>query len=75
MATQTQNPPQTTLPGSGKPAGYLAEVQKEMRKVSWPKRNELLSNTVLTLVSALVLSLLIFGGDQIISRLLTVIYG
>ncbi len=81
MATQTQQPARTTtapkpVPNTGDKAGnYLTEVQKEMRKVSWPKRSELINNTILTLVASLVLSLLIFGADQIISRLLGLIYG
>jgi preprotein translocase subunit SecE len=72
--TQAPRPPTTPSVG-GRAGGYITEVQKEMRKVSWPKRQELLNNTVLTLVSALFLSVLIFGSDQIISWLLTLIYG
>ncbi|HLA62967.1 MAG TPA: preprotein translocase subunit SecE [Rhodothermales bacterium] len=83
MATQTSTParpgartPDKTAPATGERAGnYLTEVQKEMRKVSWPKRQELINNTVLTLAAALVLSLLIFGADQVISRVLAFIYG
>ena len=54
---------------------YTEDVNKEMRKVSWPARQELLSNTVLTLVAAGVLSLFIFGMDRVISFALTFIYG
>ena len=82
MATTTQTPAPRTpsarpaAPGAGARAGgYLSEVQKEMRKVSWPKRQELLNNTVLTLVAAVALSLLIFFSDQVISWALTLIYG
>ena len=76
MATQTQQQPTTptTVPG-GKAGGYLVEVRKEMRKVNWPARNELLANTVLTLVASLVLALMIFFADQLISWLLAQIYG
>jgi preprotein translocase subunit SecE len=70
MATQTQ----TQVPG-GAAGNYLAEVRKEMRKVNWPKRQELISNTVLTLVSALAASIFIFGADQFISWILSIIYG
>ena len=70
MATTTQD----RVPG-GALGNYLVEVRKEMRKVNWPKRQELINNTALTLVATLVLSLLIFGADQAISRLLTLIYG
>ena len=70
MATQTQ----TKAPG-GAAGNYLVEVRKEMRKVNWPKRKELISNTVLTLVSSLAVSMFIFGADQVISSLLRIIYG
>ena len=70
MATQTQ----TTASG-GALGNYLVEVRKEMNKVNWPKRQELISNTTLTLVSALVMSFFIFGADQIISQVLKIIYG
>ena len=70
MATQTQ----TKAPG-GAVGNYIVEVRKEMRKVNWPKRQELLSNTVLTLLSSLAISIFIFGADQVISQILTIIYG
>lgn len=70
MATQTES----AVPG-GKLGGYLVEVRKEMRKVNWPKRQELISNTVLTLVASLALSLFIFGADQGISWILARVYG
>ena len=70
MATTTQE----KVPG-GALGNYLVEVRKEMRKVNWPKRQELINNTALTLLSSLVLSLFIFGADQVISRLLAIIYG
>ena len=68
MATQTQ-----TAPG-GAAGNYLVEVRKEMRKVNWPKRKELISNTVLTLLASLAVSLFIFGADQVISWMLRLIY-
>ena len=76
MATQTPQHTTTpqTMPG-GKAGGYIVEVRKEMRKVNWPDRNELLSNTVLTLVSSLALAFMIFFADQAISWLLSQIYG
>ncbi len=53
---------------------YINEVIAEMKKVSWPKRDELISNTVLTLVVSLAISLFIFGVDQVISQILDFIY-
>ncbi len=53
---------------------YLEEVLAEMRKVNWPKRKELLSSTVITLLATVVLSLFIFGADRVITQILDVIY-
>jgi len=70
MAPQTQ-----TKPPGGALGNYLVEVRKEMRKVNWPKRQELISNTVLTLVAALIAALFIFFADEVISTALRFIYG
>ena len=53
---------------------YLEEVSKEMRKVSWPSRKELTSNTLITILAAVVISILIFVTDRTISTVLEVIY-
>ncbi len=53
---------------------YLGDVSKEMRKVSWPARNELISNTLITLLATMIVSLYIWGADQVISRALEFIY-
>ncbi len=53
---------------------YIQEVNKETRKVSWPSRKELIDNTALTLFASLFVALVIFGEDQIISRILQFIY-
>ncbi|HUF08708.1 MAG TPA: preprotein translocase subunit SecE [Rhodothermales bacterium] len=53
---------------------YMSEVAKEVNKVSWPTRQELVSNTLLTLVASLIIALIIFAQDQVISRVLQFIY-
>lgn len=53
---------------------YLQDVSKEMRKVSWPSRQEIISNTGITLFATLIVSLFIYGADQIISTVLEFIY-
>ncbi|MFT5144600.1 MAG: preprotein translocase subunit SecE [Rhodothermales bacterium] len=55
--------------------GYLEDVNKEMRKVSWPTQAELIRNTIITLVATVIISLVIFGADRVISMILDVIYG
>ncbi len=53
---------------------YIDEVIKEMQKVSWPKRSELVSNTMITLVATAIVSLLIFGADRVIGWVLENVY-
>jgi preprotein translocase subunit SecE len=48
------------------PVQFLREVRSELRKVAWPNRHELVSYTVVVLVTSLVLTLLIWGFDFII---------
>ncbi len=53
---------------------YIDEVIKEMQKVSWPKRSELISNTMITLVATVIVSLLIFSADRVIGWVLENVY-
>ena len=53
---------------------YLEEVLAEMKKVNWPKRKELVSSSVITLMATVALSLFIFGADRVITQILDIIY-
>ena len=44
-------------------AEYLHEVRVEMRKVSWPTREQLLVFTAVTMITSVALTLVIFGLD------------
>ena len=55
-------------------SAYIEEVITEMRKVNWPKRKELVSNTMITLLASFALALFIFGADRVISFILDFIY-
>jgi len=57
-----------------KATNYLTEVSKEMKKVHWPSRDELVSNTFLTLLAALLLAGFIYVADQGISTILEFLY-
>jgi len=59
---------------AAKATNYLTEVSKEMKKVHWPARPELISNTILTLVAGLMLALFIYVADQGISSVLEALY-
>lgn len=49
--------------------GYLKEVKSEMQKVSWPTKDELVQTTSLVVVFSLVLSVIVLGFDQVVSKL------
>jgi len=50
-------------------AGYLKETRAELRKVSWPSRDEAWSLTLIVLGTTLVMSLLLAAGDFIFSKI------
>ena len=55
-------------------AKYLSEVRQEISKVSWPSREELYGSVLVVIVFCVILSLFIFGVDQILGRLLNVVF-
>jgi preprotein translocase subunit SecE len=53
---------------------YLQNVVAEMEKVNWPSRDELISSTLITIVATLIISGFIFLADQVIQRVLRILY-
>jgi len=53
---------------------FFDSVTKEFKKVSWPTQTELIDNTIITVVFSIILSVLIFGIDQVYSTVLEAIY-
>ncbi len=45
-----------------------------MGKVTWPSQKELVDNTIIVCVFAIIVSLFIFGIDQVYSTILEVVY-
>ena len=52
---------------------YVNDVQLEISKVSWPRRDELISTTGVVLFTCVVFSIFVFGIDIVLSRLLKLI--
>ena len=52
---------------------FFGQVKTEMKKVSWPSREELISSTIVVLVSTLFLSIFIGICDFIFSRVINVL--
>ncbi|MCR4438861.1 MAG: preprotein translocase subunit SecE [bacterium] len=57
-----------------KAINFLREVKIEMAKVSWPTREELKGSTTIVIVTTLLFAVFIFITDQIISRIVGVIF-
>jgi len=53
---------------------YFESVRKEMNKVSWPSQKELVDNTTVVMVFSIVVSLFIFGVDNVYSTILELLY-
>ena len=57
------------------PRQFLREVRSEMRKVAWPSRRELLSYSVVVLISVTIMTLFITGLDQAFGYLILRVFG
>ena len=53
--------------------GFFTDVVKEMKKVTWPRPDELRESTVIVLVVCGVIATFIFGVDWIVSNVLKAI--
>jgi preprotein translocase subunit SecE len=53
---------------------YFDDVRKEMAKVSWPTQNELVEQTTVVFVFTLIVSVFIFGIDNVFSTVLELLY-
>jgi preprotein translocase subunit SecE len=53
---------------------FFNDVAREMRKVSWPKREELQDATVITLVLCVVMAVFTFGVDKIFETVIRGIF-
>lgn len=53
---------------------FVENVRKEMAKVSWPTQQELIDNTIIVIVFTIIISVFIFGVDQVYSTILEAIY-
>jgi len=53
---------------------YLENVRKEMKKVSWPDQDELVDYTIVVVIFTILLSIFIFGVDQVYTTILEALY-
>ncbi|MFH1372386.1 MAG: preprotein translocase subunit SecE [bacterium] len=54
---------------------FLKEVNAELRKVTWPTKDELVGSTIVTVVVSLVVAIFIGIVDRILTAVVRVIFG
>jgi preprotein translocase subunit SecE len=48
---------------------FLAESYAELRKVEWPRQQQVIQGTVVVLVACIVVGVYLWGADQVFQRL------
>ncbi len=59
----------------GKTNEFLANVKAELKKVTWPAKNETYSSTIIVIVLVLLSAVYLGGVDMILSRLIRLVLG
>lgn len=57
----------------GKVTGFVRESKEELKKVTWPTRQELFLNTIVVLVAVVLVAVSIWIADTIFSALIRTI--
>ena len=57
------------------PTQYLREVRDEMRKVAWPKRDEVIRYSIVVVITVVVYAALVGGLDALFTWLFSGLYG
>jgi len=52
---------------------FVTDVTKEMKKVTWPDKNELRDSTLVVLAVCGIISVFIYGVDWIVNKIITTI--
>ncbi|MBI5778684.1 MAG: preprotein translocase subunit SecE [Planctomycetes bacterium] len=57
-----------------KPADFLIETEFELKKVSWPPKNEYWGSSIAVIVSVVVIGMFIFIVDRLLTQIMKLIY-
>jgi len=53
---------------------FFVDIVKEMKKVTWPKRDELRESTLVVIITSLIFAVFVYIIDKILSEILKVIF-
>ena len=54
---------------------FLSETRTELKKVTWPTREELKESTIVVIVSTFIVTVFVGVVDQVISRIIRLVLG
>jgi preprotein translocase subunit SecE len=54
---------------------YIAETRTELKKVTWPSRQDLIDSTKVVIVATLIVTAFIGVVDQVLSRIVKLVFG
>jgi preprotein translocase subunit SecE len=58
----------------GKIKSYSSDVVKEMKKVSWPTKNQLKESTTIVIVTTVIITIFVYFVDWITGNIVKFIY-
>jgi len=53
---------------------FFADVAKEMKKVSWPTKEQLRESTIVVIITCVIISTIVFIIDQAMTQVMTLIF-
>lgn len=54
--------------------GFFTDIIKEMKKVTWPKREELKESTMVVIATSLIFAVFVYAVDKVINEGLKIIF-
>ena len=54
---------------------FLKEVNVELRKVTWPSKDELIGSTIVTIIVSFIVAIFIGIVDRALTAIITTIFG
>jgi preprotein translocase subunit SecE len=54
--------------------GFFVDIVKEMKKVTWPKREELKESTMVVIATSLIFAIFVYAVDKVINEGLKIIF-
>jgi preprotein translocase subunit SecE len=66
-------PTERHLPGSGG-RRFVSESMAELKKVEWPRQNQLIQGVVVVLIACIVVGVYLWGADQVFKPLVQKVF-